>query len=115
MNRSRRTVEPPVGPTVGVAVGLTGPSNPNRLSRSFRRSQTAADGSPKSQQPDFKTPTRVPRPRAGAGFSAESPNNDSDFQQDIVWDATSPSPGRPGNPPASPWQRSSGPSPRRCF
>ncbi|XP_034391560.1 ewing's tumor-associated antigen 1 [Cyclopterus lumpus] len=86
MNRSRGTVEPPVGPT-----------KPNRLRRSFRRTQTAAEvGSPKSQQPEFKTPTRIPRPRAGAGFSAESPNNDSDFQQDIIWDATSPSPNGPG-------------------
>uniref|UniRef100_A0A8C3G0E3 ETAA1 activator of ATR kinase n=1 Tax=Cyclopterus lumpus TaxID=8103 RepID=A0A8C3G0E3_CYCLU len=47
----------------------------------------------------FKTPTRIPRPRAGAGFSAESPNNDSDFQQDIIWDATSPSPNGPGKLP----------------
>ncbi|XP_058495909.1 ewing's tumor-associated antigen 1 isoform X2 [Solea solea] len=30
---------------------------------------------------------------AGA-FSAESPHNDSDVQQDIIWDATSPSPNR---------------------
>lgn len=41
--------------------------------------------------PEFKTPTRTSR-----FFSAESPHNDSDLQQDIVWDAGSPSPGRPG-------------------
>uniref|UniRef100_A0A8C9XUG7 ETAA1 activator of ATR kinase n=1 Tax=Sander lucioperca TaxID=283035 RepID=A0A8C9XUG7_SANLU len=40
---------------------------------------------------NFKTPTRIQRPRA---VSAESPHNDSDFQQDIIWDATSPSPNR---------------------
>ncbi|KAF3688185.1 Ewing's tumor-associated antigen 1 -like protein [Channa argus] len=70
---------------------------PNRLSRSFRQTQTAAEGdSPKSQKSDFKTPTRIPRSRVVAGFSGESPHNDSDFQQDIIWDTTSPSPNRPG-------------------
>ncbi|XP_068440111.1 ewing's tumor-associated antigen 1-like [Clinocottus analis] len=94
MNRSRGTAEPP-----GAVTGspLPASARPNRLRRSFRQTQTAADvGSPKSQQPEFKTPTRIPRSRAGAGFSAESPNNDSDFQQDIIWDATSPSPNRLG-------------------
>ncbi len=49
-----------------------------------------------SSPPEFKTPTRIPRPRATANFSGESPHNDSDFQQDIIWDATSPSPNRLG-------------------
>ncbi|KAF3852674.1 hypothetical protein F7725_006029, partial [Dissostichus mawsoni] len=44
---------------------------------------------------EFKTPTRIPRSRTGV-FSAESPHNDSDFQQDIIWDPTSPSPNRFG-------------------
>nr|XP_046232097.1 ewing's tumor-associated antigen 1 [Scatophagus argus] len=88
MSRGHRKLDPPSG--------LTGSSRPNRLSRSFRRTQqtqTAAKvDSPKSQQSDFKTPTRIPRSRAGGGFSGESPHNDSDLQQDIIWDATSPSP-----------------------
>ncbi|XP_037327847.2 ewing's tumor-associated antigen 1 [Pungitius pungitius] len=78
----------------------SGPSKTNRLRRSFRPTQqteAAKEGdSPRSQQPEFKTPTRIPRSRAGSGFTAESPNNDSDFQQDIIWDATSPSPSRLG-------------------
>lgn len=45
---------------------------------------------------DFKTPTRRSRPRSGV-FHSGSPQNDSDFQQDIIWDATSPSPRRLGN------------------
>ncbi|XP_071383374.1 ewing's tumor-associated antigen 1, partial [Centroberyx affinis] len=47
-------------------------------------------------KPDFKTPTRVPRSRYVGGFTGESPQNESEFQQDIIWDATSPSPNRPG-------------------
>lgn len=44
---------------------------------------------------DFKSPTRLPRSRAGCeGLGEESPHNDSDFQHDIIWDATSPSPNR---------------------
>lgn len=50
---------------------------------------------------DFKTPTRIPRSRSGGVFSGESPHNDSDFQQDIIWDATSPSPNRRGKPPTA--------------
>uniref|UniRef100_A0A672ZBV4 ETAA1 activator of ATR kinase n=1 Tax=Sphaeramia orbicularis TaxID=375764 RepID=A0A672ZBV4_9TELE len=47
--------------------------------------------------PDFKTPTRIPsRSRVSGGFSGESPQNESDIQQDIIWDATSPSPHRLG-------------------
>uniref|UniRef100_A0A3B4VLH2 ETAA1 activator of ATR kinase a n=1 Tax=Seriola dumerili TaxID=41447 RepID=A0A3B4VLH2_SERDU len=49
-----------------------------------------------SSRPEFKTPTRIPTSRAAAGFSGESPHNDSDFQHDIVWDAASPSPNRLG-------------------
>nr|XP_040042787.1 ewing's tumor-associated antigen 1 isoform X1 [Gasterosteus aculeatus aculeatus] len=95
MNRGRGTVDPPVGRTGSPLQRDTGPSKTNRLRRSFR--ETAKEGdSPRSQQPEFKTPTRVPRSRAGSGFTAESPNNDSDFQQDIIWDATSPSPSRLG-------------------
>ncbi|KAK2817609.1 hypothetical protein Q5P01_025800 [Channa striata] len=70
---------------------------PNRLSRRFRQTQTAAEPeSPANQTSGFKTPTRIPASRAGGAFSGESPHNDSDFQQDIIWDATSPSPNRPG-------------------
>ncbi|KAE8300643.1 hypothetical protein D5F01_LYC00789 [Larimichthys crocea] len=96
MNRVRGRFDP--------ASGLTGASQqqtakPNRLSRRYRQTQqTQADiSSASSQQADFKTPTRIPKPKASGGsFSGESPHNDSDFQQDIIWDATSPSPNRLG-------------------
>ncbi|XP_041789607.1 ewing's tumor-associated antigen 1 isoform X2 [Chelmon rostratus] len=100
MNRGRRKFDPPSGLTGSPLHQQTATSKPNRLSRTFRQSQqtkTAAQiDSPNSQQSDFKTPTRIPRSRAGGGFSEESPHNDSDFQQDIIWDATSPSPNRLG-------------------
>ncbi|KAM7009738.1 ewing's tumor-associated antigen 1 [Tautogolabrus adspersus] len=89
--------------------GLTGSTpKPNRLSRSFRQTQQTQTAvpvePPRSDQPEFKSPTRIPRSRAGGGFSGESPHNDSDVQQDIIWDATSPSPNRLGKrgkkPPA---------------
>lgn len=64
-------------------------SKTSRLSRSFRLTQQAELDSP---QREFKTPTRLSRSKP-----AESPHqNDSDCQQDIVWDATSPSPNRRG-------------------
>ena len=44
----------------------------------------------------FHTPTRITRSAYAAGFGVESPNNDGEFQQDIVWDASSPSPVRAG-------------------
>ncbi|RVE76794.1 hypothetical protein OJAV_G00012210 [Oryzias javanicus] len=79
------------------------PPRTKRLSRSGR--QPAAAESPRGGGgagrsssellPEFKTPTRIPRPRPAAS-SAESPHSDSDFQQDIVWDGASPSPRRPG-------------------
>ncbi|XP_029295001.1 ewing's tumor-associated antigen 1 [Cottoperca gobio] len=90
MNQSRRKIDPPSGPQQ-----QTAPVKTNRLRRSFRQTQAEVD-SPKSQQPEFKSPTRIPRSRASVGFTLESPHNDSDFQQDIIWDATSPSPNRLG-------------------
>ncbi|XP_030587807.1 ewing's tumor-associated antigen 1 isoform X2 [Archocentrus centrarchus] len=68
----------------------------NRLSRSFRWRPGSELDSPRSQQSDFKTPTRIPRSRPAGSFCGESPHYDSDFQQDIIWDATSPSPNRRG-------------------
>ncbi|XP_030208193.1 uncharacterized protein LOC115540766 [Gadus morhua] len=44
----------------------------------------------------FNTPTRMARSKYDTVFCVESPNNDGEFQQDIVWDANSPSPVRPG-------------------
>ncbi|KAG7283548.1 hypothetical protein CRUP_026475 [Coryphaenoides rupestris] len=44
----------------------------------------------------FKTPTRLPRSKYSSPLCGESPNNDGEFQQDIVWDATTPSPVRGG-------------------
>ncbi|XP_028457590.1 ewing's tumor-associated antigen 1 [Perca flavescens] len=103
MNRGCGDINPPSGLVVTCSPQqqqAAAPSKPNRLRRSFKRTQqtqiAAELGSPKSQEPEFKTPTRIQRPRAVGGFSAESPQNDSDFQQDIIWDATSPSPNRLG-------------------
>ncbi|KAM7419913.1 hypothetical protein PAMA_016825 [Pampus argenteus] len=86
MNRGRRKVEAPPGPTGSSPAAR---HKPNRLSRSFRQSQQA-------ETSEFKTPTRIPRSRVSGGFSSESWHNDSDVQQDIIWDATSPSPQRHG-------------------
>ncbi|XP_033985597.1 ewing's tumor-associated antigen 1-like [Trematomus bernacchii] len=87
MNRGR--VEAPSGQ----------PVKTNRLRRSFRQTQNTQtageEDSPIRPKSEFKTPTRIPRSRTGV-FSAESPHNDSDFQQDIIWDPTSPSPNRFG-------------------
>ncbi|XP_029949246.1 ewing's tumor-associated antigen 1 [Salarias fasciatus] len=66
-------------------------SRASRLSRSFRMSQ-AAEPEPPRPVAEFRTPSRLPRCR-----TAESPQQDPDCQQDIVWDATSPSPRRSGN------------------
>nr|XP_020475866.1 uncharacterized protein LOC109971759 isoform X2 [Monopterus albus]XP_020475867.1 uncharacterized protein LOC109971759 isoform X3 [Monopterus albus] len=90
MNRGRRNVVAPAGLTGSSPEQQTSRPRPNRLSRSFRQSQAAE--SPVSQKSEFKTPTRIPRSR----FSEESPHNESDFQQDIIWDAASPSPNRLG-------------------
>ncbi|XP_067441736.1 ewing's tumor-associated antigen 1 [Thunnus thynnus] len=98
MNRSRRKVDPPPALTASSLEQQAAKHKPNRLSRSSRQSQQTAEerDSPRSQKSEFKTPTRIPRSRVSGGFSAESPHNDSDIQQDIIWDATSPSPQRLG-------------------
>ncbi|XP_029009905.1 ewing's tumor-associated antigen 1 isoform X2 [Betta splendens] len=97
MTRSRRQFVPPPGSARSPLDQQVYRSKPNRLSRSFRQTQATAElGSPRSQKSDLKTPTRTSRSGAAAALS-ESPHNDSDFQQDIVWDAGSPLPGRPGN------------------
>ncbi|KAJ3604817.1 hypothetical protein NHX12_026869 [Muraenolepis orangiensis] len=50
-------------------------------------------GSSPPPPPEFQTPTRVPRSKYSNNVSyGESPNTDSEFQPDIVWDASSPSP-----------------------
>uniref|UniRef100_A0A669DZ71 ETAA1 activator of ATR kinase n=1 Tax=Oreochromis niloticus TaxID=8128 RepID=A0A669DZ71_ORENI len=61
----------------------------NRLSRSSRQRLGSEQDSPMSQRAgeQFRPAGRV---------CGESPHNDSDFQQDIIWDATSPSPNRRG-------------------
>ncbi|XP_040891334.1 ewing's tumor-associated antigen 1 isoform X2 [Toxotes jaculatrix] len=97
MNRGGREPDPGSGLTGSPLERRAGQRKPNRLSRSFRRTQSAAEaGPPSSQRADFKTPTRIHRSRTAGGFSGESPHNESDFQQDIIWDATSPSPCRLG-------------------
>ncbi|KAG7214214.1 hypothetical protein INR49_023239 [Caranx melampygus] len=89
MSRGRgELLGPPADLTASPPLPLTARGKPNRLSRSLRLT-------PRSPRPDLRSPTRTHRPRA-AGFSGESPHNDSDCQQDIVWDATSPPPCRLG-------------------
>lgn len=70
----------------------------NRLRRrSVRQTQLPPPlDSPNQCHNVFKTPTRVTRSRYTRGSNEESSHNDSDIQQDIVWDATSPSPIRGG-------------------
>ncbi|CDQ65268.1 unnamed protein product [Oncorhynchus mykiss] len=66
----------------------------NRLRRSPKQTQATPSliDFPKTCQ-DFKTPTRVTRSRYSNVFNkGESPMNESELQQDIIWDATSPSP-----------------------
>uniref|UniRef100_A0A3Q3MIH9 ETAA1 activator of ATR kinase a n=1 Tax=Mastacembelus armatus TaxID=205130 RepID=A0A3Q3MIH9_9TELE len=87
MNRGPggRTDSPPEPPTPR--------AKPNRLSRSHRQNRAAAGLV--FSLPEFKTPTRIPRSRPAGGFNEESPH-ESDCQQDIIWDASSPSPSRLG-------------------
>lgn len=46
---------------------------------------------------EFKTPTRPARGQFRRLIADDSPSNDPDFHQDIIWDTTSPSPVRHGN------------------
>ncbi|XP_011610921.2 ewing's tumor-associated antigen 1 isoform X1 [Takifugu rubripes] len=87
--------KPKADPLFGMTEQQTPLSKPNRLGRSYRASQQITSQIDPGQQLDFKTPTRMSRPRSGV-FHSGSPQNDSDFQQDIIWDATSPSPRRLG-------------------
>ncbi|KAM9313816.1 ewing's tumor-associated antigen 1 [Pholidichthys leucotaenia] len=68
----------------------------NRLRRSSRPSPVPVpEGeSPRVRETEFKTPTRILRSRPAAILVLESPHNDSDVHQDIVWDCSSPSPHR---------------------
>ncbi|XP_020556256.1 uncharacterized protein LOC101168917 isoform X3 [Oryzias latipes] len=74
------------------------PPRANRLSRSSRQAESPRSRGRAELLPEFKTPTRIPRPKPASASSAESPVSDSDFQQDIVWDGASPAPRRPGEP-----------------
>ncbi|XP_053195004.1 ewing's tumor-associated antigen 1-like [Scomber japonicus] len=98
MHRGRRKAEPVPGPTDSGPDQQARKQKQNRLSRSYRLTQQIEEDtdSPQTHKHEFKSPTRIPRSRLSAGFSSESPHNDSDIQQDIIWDATSPSPRRPG-------------------
>ncbi|KAK5616451.1 hypothetical protein CRENBAI_011211 [Crenichthys baileyi] len=66
----------------------------NISTRSCRQSQTGLvevlESTRSQREPEFKTPTRISRSKPTPVPSVESPHNDSDFQQDIIWDATSP-------------------------
>uniref|UniRef100_A0A3B5LW55 ETAA1 activator of ATR kinase n=1 Tax=Xiphophorus couchianus TaxID=32473 RepID=A0A3B5LW55_9TELE len=75
MNGGGRRLEP---------LAAAGAPRRNRLSRSLRQSQTGAAA--------FKTPTRISRTKPSSVPGPNSPHNDPDLQQDIVWDAASPSP-----------------------
>ncbi|XP_046899765.1 ewing's tumor-associated antigen 1 isoform X2 [Hypomesus transpacificus] len=68
----------------------TAKTQTTRLRRSLRQTQRQPPpDSPNYCHNVFKTPTRVSRSRY---TYAESPQNESELQQDIIWDATSPSP-----------------------
>ncbi|XP_050994159.1 ewing's tumor-associated antigen 1 isoform X1 [Labeo rohita] len=69
-------------------------SKVNRL----RRSPKAATPNPGQMRntAEFKTPTRPARGQFRRLKPEDSPSNDPDFHQDIIWDTTSPSPIRHG-------------------
>ncbi|XP_051994067.1 ewing's tumor-associated antigen 1 homolog [Xyrauchen texanus] len=69
-------------------------SKVNRL----RRSPKAATLNPAQicHTGEFKTPTRPPRAQFRRLIADDSPSNDPDCHQDIIWDTTSPSPNRHG-------------------
>ncbi|XP_051560697.1 ewing's tumor-associated antigen 1 isoform X2 [Myxocyprinus asiaticus] len=69
-------------------------SKVNRL----RRSPKAATPNPAQicHTAEFKTPTRPPRAQFRRLIADDSPSNDPDCHQDIIWDTTSPSPIRHG-------------------
>ncbi|XP_052401879.1 ewing's tumor-associated antigen 1 [Carassius gibelio] len=68
-------------------------SKVNRL----RRSPRAATLNPAQiRDTEFKTPTRPARGQFRRLIPDDSPSNDPDFHQDIIWDTTSPSPIRHG-------------------
>uniref|UniRef100_A0A8C7TJR4 ETAA1 activator of ATR kinase a n=1 Tax=Oncorhynchus mykiss TaxID=8022 RepID=A0A8C7TJR4_ONCMY len=87
-----RTCDTPAsGMTAGSDESKQGGGKPktNRLRRSLKQTQAT---------PSLIKPTRVTRSRYNNVFNkGESPMNESELQQDIVWDATSPSPLRTGN------------------
>uniref|UniRef100_A0A8C4YUJ1 Uncharacterized LOC115540766 n=1 Tax=Gadus morhua TaxID=8049 RepID=A0A8C4YUJ1_GADMO len=89
MDRAPADLQPPVH-----SLSPEGPtSRANRLRRSSR---TPNQKHVWAQPPHaFNTPTRMARSKYDTVFCVESPNNDGEFQQDIVWDANSPSPVRP--------------------
>ncbi|KAJ8246173.1 hypothetical protein GJAV_G00264510 [Gymnothorax javanicus] len=63
----------------------------NKLSRSLRQTQKSPSiDSSYNYLKEFKTPKRQARVRSCASHNADSPSNDSDLQQDIIWDPTSP-------------------------
>ncbi|MCI4393882.1 hypothetical protein PGIGA_G00162790, partial [Pangasianodon gigas] len=63
----------------------------NRLKRSPKTNQTPkSDFTDFRAETDFKTPTRVPKVGFRSSVTEESPNNDSEFQHEIIWDPTSP-------------------------
>ncbi|XP_076847949.1 ewing's tumor-associated antigen 1 [Brachyhypopomus gauderio] len=65
----------------------------NRLKRSPRASQQQPVNqgpSSSAEKTDWKTPTRLPTSRFRSWTTIESPNNDLECQQDIIWDPTSP-------------------------
>uniref|UniRef100_W5UEJ4 Ewing's tumor-associated antigen 1 n=1 Tax=Ictalurus punctatus TaxID=7998 RepID=W5UEJ4_ICTPU len=63
----------------------------NRLKRSPKTNQTQkSDVTDFKAEADFKTPTRVPKVGFRSFVTDESPNNDSEFQHEIIWDPTSP-------------------------
>ncbi|XP_026869538.2 ewing's tumor-associated antigen 1 [Electrophorus electricus] len=63
----------------------------NRLKRSPRPSHPQSQKPPYSTgKTELKTPTRLTTNRFTNWTTIDSPNNDAEFQQDIIWDPTSP-------------------------
>lgn len=69
-------------------------SKVNRLKRS-PKAATLNPGQIRNTA-EFKTPTRPARGQFRRLIADDSPSNDPDFHQDIIWDTTSPSPVRHG-------------------
>ncbi|XP_018606244.1 ewing's tumor-associated antigen 1 isoform X2 [Scleropages formosus] len=70
-----------------------------KLSRSSRQTQQSPSLESSYHCEDFKTPKRHAGIKLNGLNNADSPNNDSELLQDIIWDPTSPTPLKNGKDP----------------